>query len=115
MLYEYKASYISNYDGDTVRFKVDLGFEIFYVLKVRLMRINTYELRETNEDLKELAYDAKKFVELALGGAQTIVIRTYRDSTDKYGRYLAEVIYDGVNLSDALLNAGLAKTYTGQE
>lgn len=114
MLYEYKAEYLSNYDGDTIKFRIDLGFSIFHDIKVRLMRINTYELREEDANLKELAYDAKKFVELALAGAKTITLTTYRDNTDKYGRYLAEVVYDGVNLSDALFNAGLAKAYLGQ-
>jgi len=111
MLYEYKAAYLSNYDGDTIRFRIDLGFNIFHNVIVRLLRIDTYELKEKNKELKEIAYDAKKFTELALGGAKTITLTTYKDDTDKYGRYLAEVIYDGVNLSNALFNAGLAKTY----
>lgn len=115
MLYHYKASYIDNYDGDTIKFKVDLGFNIFHVITVRLMRIDTFELRDKDADLKELAYDAKKFVELALGVAKTIEITTYKDNKDKYGRYLAEVVYDGVNLSDALFNAGLAKIYSGND
>jgi endonuclease YncB( thermonuclease family) len=111
MLYEYKAAYLSNYDGDTIKFKIDLGFNIFHVITVRLLRIDTYELKEKNKELKEVAYDAKQFTELALKDAKTIIITTFKDDTDKYGRYLAEVIYDGVNLSNALFNAGLAKTY----
>ena len=110
-MYEYKAEYIKNYDGDTIDFKVDLGFNISFEIKVRLSDIDTYELRESDESLKALAYEAKHFVAEKLSNAEEVIIQTKKDKTGKYGRYLATVIYDGLDLNKTLLELGYAKEY----
>ena len=110
-MYEYKATYISNYDGDTINFFVDLGFGIHYKLKVRLSRIDTQELRSKDKVLKSEAYESKNRVRELLSTANTIILKTNKDRKGKYGRYIAEVLFDGNNLSDLLLNEGLAEKY----
>lgn len=110
-MYEYRAEYVSNYDGDTIRFMVDLGFGINYKLKVRVARIDTPELRSRDKILKEKAYEAKDRVKELLESAGEIILKTNKDRKGKYGRYIAEVLFDGNNLSDLLLNEGLAEKY----
>ena len=45
-LYHYRAVVISVYDGDTCRMDIDLGLDIWQKNeKIRLVRINTPELR----------------------------------------------------------------------
>ena len=110
-MYEYRAEYMSNYDGDTINFLVDLGFGIHYKIKVRVARIDTPELRSKDKALKEKAYEAKYMVRRLLESAGEIILKTNKDKKGKYGRYIAEVLFDGNNLSDLLLNEGLAEKY----
>lgn len=102
MLYEYKAKYLSNYDGDTIRFSVDLGFDIWHTIIVRLLHIDTWEIKDKGH--KELAVFARDEVGKLLKDAGNVVINTYKDNTDKYGRYLADVFFQRngqtINLSE---------------
>lgn len=106
MLYEYKAIYLSNYDGDTIRFSVDLGFNIWHTIIVRLLNIDTWEIKD--KEHKELAILARNKVGKLLKEADGIMINTYKDSTDKYGRFLADVFFQKdkrtINLSEYIRN-----------
>jgi len=106
-MYKYRAKFIENYDGDTIKFMVDLGFGVFKKITIRLARINTPEIRPHEEG----ALEAKDFVDEVLTDAKVIIIETFKDKKGKYGRYIAEVYYDGHNLSDKLLCKGLAELY----
>jgi len=102
-------------DGDTIEAWIDLGFGIWIFKKLRLLRIDTPELRGTSAEVKAKAYEAKAFVVEALShNPYTLTIKT--ESSDSFGRYLAEVYYTdeaGIqqNLSDRLLAEGLAVIY----
>lgn len=96
-MYEYQAKYIDNYDGDTIHFQVDLGFGIFHSITVRLWNIDTYEMNSKNEKEKQLALDARNFVRDRLLNSDNIVIQTFKDKKEKYGRYLAIVIFKARN------------------
>ena len=37
-----------------------------------------------------------------------MTVRTVEDKTGKYGRYLAEIVVDGVNVDDELVESGFA-------
>jgi len=110
-MYQYNAQYISNYDGDTVKFIVDLGFGITYKITVRVSGINTPELRTKDPVEKAKAYEAKEFVREALLGADKLVVKTFKDKKGKYGRYIADIFYDGVNLGEELIGKELAVIY----
>lgn len=108
-MYSYNAKVISVYDGDTVTLEVDLGFSFRFTNSYRLLRINCPELRgEFKEDAKK---SRDRMRELLLN--KKVVIRTVKDATEKYGRYLAEIelLMDGklVNINDLLVTEGLAK------
>lgn len=109
-LYFYNAVVRSVYDGDTMRADIDLGFGVWMFNKsLRLYGIDTPELRgeERPEGLL-----AKEFVLERVPVGSEIQILTEKDSTGKYGRYLATIFYDGgKNLNEELLESGNAIPY----
>ena len=110
-MYEYKATYIRNYDGDTVTLSIDVGFKISIKMNIRLYGINTPELRSSILNEKGRAVEAKLYVQKALSSAKEIIIKTERDKSGKYGRYLATIFYDNKNLNQELLIENLADPY----
>jgi endonuclease YncB( thermonuclease family) len=66
---------------------IDLGFDLFIQQKLRLRGIDCPEI-DTEEGVK-----AKKFVQARLNSCDFIVIKTYKDTFDKYDRYLADIFY----------------------
>jgi len=98
-------------DGDTIDLMIDCGFDIHTRQRIRLARVDTPEVRgeEKIEGIK-----AKAFVEDFLHGVEQVQVTTQK-AKGKFGRYIGEivVIRDGemVNLSDRLLEEGLAEEY----
>jgi len=95
-------------DGDTIDVLLDLGCSIFKKERVRLLEVDTKEIPKFNRAAKnineELALEARNAVEDFLGGVgSSIVIKTYKDKTGKYGRLLAKVYSNGVCLNTWLL------------
>ena len=111
-MYEYKAKLIRVIDGDTVDFDIDLGFDSHLYARVRLLGINTPETYGVKKATEEYVtgMQAKNFVVDFLSGKE-ILIKTEKDKTGKYGRYLATVYVDGVSLNQKLLDEGLAEEY----
>ena len=89
-LYRYKAEVINIVDGDTIDVCVDLGFHTKMDIRLRLARVNTPEVRGPE---REDGIDAKKFV-CSLIECGDVWIQTFKDPTDKYGRWIAEVWFD---------------------
>lgn len=108
-LYTYRANVVSIYDGDTITVDIDLGFSI--VLRqqsVRLARINAPEVRGSSAELGLKSRDALR--DKIMG--KTVLLRTIRDSREKYGRWLGEIWLDGACVNDWLMESGLAVRYT---
>lgn len=106
-MYEYKATITSVYDGDTVTAQVDLGFSIGFKTKFRLARIDTPELRGSEREQGLIVRDLVR--EKILG--KEVTVKTNKDKTGKFGRYIAEIIIDGLNLNQWLLDNGHAQPY----
>ncbi len=73
-------------DGDTLKVRIDLGFDVWRVEKIRLRGVDTPELGTPG------GKEAKTFVEKTLADTPFVVLRTYK--TDRYSRYVADVFYD---------------------
>ena len=86
-LFTYKAKVRKIIDGDTLIARVHLNFRMFITQKFRLRGIDCPEI-DTPEGKR-----AKRFVEERLNGLDFIIIKTHKDTTDKYERYLADVFY----------------------
>jgi len=107
-MYEYKATVINIVDGDTIDLIVDCGFGIKKEDRFRLARIDAYEktLRygQTEEE-KALGIEATKYLnDLILN--KEVIVRTEKEG--KYGRYIAEIIFEDENLNDAMVKLGYA-------
>lgn len=98
---ETPVKYLRNYDGDTVTF--DVG-------KVRVLGVDTAELRSKRPCEKEFGKVAQAFVEKELKGARRIYL-TNNGKRDIYGRILADIHYDGKNLAKVLMEEKLAIVY----
>ncbi len=106
-MYNYKAKIIGVYDGDTVTAVVDLGFLHSQEMKLRLYGIDTPELRgaekiegrKVRDILREMILDKE------------VVIHSYKDKQGKYGRYLATIVLDGVDINQWLVDNGHAEPY----
>lgn len=106
-LYSYEAQLLNVVDGDTYDFQVDLGFNTYKRLRVRLLEVDTAEIYGVKMESKEYkrGQRQKEFVSDNLNSADKIVLKTYEgEETGKYGRYLAEVFVDDKSLSDLLID-----------
>ena len=115
--YVYKVHSVDRVvDGDTVDLIIDLGFSIFTNQRIRIADINTPELRGGTDETKNKARIAKARVEELLSTGD-IYIKTKKDKTGKYGRYLGYIYVSkdntDINVGEVLLNEGLAVPYLG--
>lgn len=111
--YTYKATAVRIIDGDTVVLDVDLGFEITKRMTFRLYGIDAPEMRtKAGKDAAEhLAW-------LILGTPiQSLIVRSIKDKTDKYGRYLGIVSINAPDIASTINTMmvidGHAKEYYG--
>jgi micrococcal nuclease len=106
-MYQYKAKVIDVYDGDTITAMVDLGFYHFQQMKFRLYGIDTPEIRGEERERGLLVRDIVRAMILD----KEVTINSYKDKQEKYGRYLANIIIDDIDLNQWLVQNGHAKEY----
>lgn len=88
-------------DGDTLRLKDGRS--------VRMIGINTTEIRRDGKPSEPLAERARQTVQSMLGRKAKVGLRFDRERHDNYGRVLAHVyLVDGQSVAEHLLKAGLA-------
>ena len=104
-MYTYKATVTSVYDGDTFNATVDLGFNISINETFRLFGLNAPEVRGTEKELGKISRDRLR--ERILN--REITIKTYKDSKEKYGRYLAEIFIGEESINEWLIVEKLAE------
>ena len=107
MLYHYKATIKDVYDGDTVTAVVDLGFLHYQEMKLRLYGIDTPEIRGEERERGLIVRDIVR--EMILD--KEVEINSYKDKQGKYGRYLATIVVDGLNVNEWLVENGHAERY----
>jgi micrococcal nuclease len=96
-------------DGDTVTVRLEGVKE-----KVRLIGIDTPELKDERHAWRDLAYDARAFARTRLLG-KTVALERDRlcSNRDKYGRLLRYVVLDdGTDFNEELIREGFARAYT---
>ena len=105
-MYEYKAKVIKVYDADTITVNMDLGFDVHITKSIRLADIDAPEIRgkERPEGLK-----ARDFLRTLILDKE-VIIKTERDRTGKYGRYICNVFYEKddltIHINDLLVKEG---------
>ena len=107
-----KAKVIKVYDGDTITVATPLQFDgsPVYRFSVRLRGIDCPEIRTKDSNEKLCGQKAKKIM---LDQVMNKMIDVSNIDYDKYGRILADVSLDGVNVTEALIKQNLAVLYNG--
>ena len=104
------------YDGDTFYSEtLDCGWGVSVNKpRFRLARIDTpaKKWRAKSKRERELAELARDMLKKMLTESETVLVYSEL-GRGKYGRLLVEVICDGINAGDALIEAGLARLYDG--
>jgi len=103
---------IKVYDGDTITIATKLPFDNspLYRFPVRLHGIDAPEIKGKNEDEKRAAKASQKaLADLILHKNVTLKNVT----TEKYGRILANVFFEDINISEWMLKNNLAVPYDG--
>lgn len=107
-MHRYKCMVERVYDGDTItRAVVDLGFNTTIIAKFRLYGINAPELK--GKTLEAARRSRDRLIGLVLD--KEVLIETRSDQKEKYGRHLATVIVDGINVNHLLVDEGFAVPY----
>ena len=112
--YTYRVTVYRVIDGDTLDVMVDVGFHTKMLKRLRLLDIDTEELRGGTTESKQKALLAKQRLEQLLYDVDAVFIQTEMDAEGKYGRVLAYlwVEKNGIltNVNHQLLLEGFQKT-----
>ena len=102
-MYQYRCTLERVIDGDTVDLGVDLGFRIHVHTRFRLAGIDAPELRG---ETSEAGAASKIWLVEILENATLLMVKSTRG--DKYGRWLADIWADGVNVNEEMVALGYA-------
>lgn len=113
-LYKYRTTIKKIIDGDSLVIDIDLGFNVILRdQKIRLYGINTPEISGVE---RSQGLIAKVRVKQLIEG-KDVILESYKDKTEKYGRWLGIIHYspDGgnelTNLNEQLVSEGLVERY----
>ena len=107
-MYEYRAYVRKIYDGDTITVDIDLGFGVvLHNQKIRLLRINTPELRGEQREKGLVSRDALR----NKISNKWIRVKTKKDKKGSWGRWLGEIWLKDECINDWLVSEGLAEVY----
>lgn len=103
---------IKVYDGDTITIASKLPYKQspVYRFSVRLNGIDCPEIKGNNDNEKKCALIAREEVSNLLLNK---IVHLENLQTEKYGRILADVYLDNINISNYLLEKHLAVKYDG--
>ena len=130
-----QARLVDVYDGDTITCIFPIFGENYYKFKLRLMGIDTYELKNNNIEGKQKALDGRHKILTVCCDTYNLDVDCHRNEIqnflksneiyvwiecfefDKYGRVLANVYktQGDISLSELLLNSQLAYKYGGRK
>ena len=101
-------------DGDTLRAEMVGMPDNLKKVSIRIMGIDTPEIHGRCDSEKEKAREAKEFLRTKLLATRAVTFKWME--WDKYGgRILAEVYFDGVDVSKLMIDSGLAVPYHGEK
>lgn len=117
-MYEYMAVIRKVVDGDTVDVDIDLGLSVWkHNERLRIMGIDAPEINAVGTEGEA----ARDWLRTYLVPGDVVIIRTVKDKTEKYGRYLASIEAAPhawpnelpIDIATEMINAGHAVPYYG--
>jgi len=111
-MYKYNAKLDRVVDGDTVDALVDLGFDTWKKVRIRMMGMNAPESRTRDLEEKKLGLAAKARLQTLLEGG---IFTLQSHGVGKYGRCLGTLLVDGLeeSVNKTLITEGHAVEYFG--
>jgi len=111
-MYIYKAKCERVVDGDTIDATIDLGFDTWKKIRIRLVGVNAAESRTRDLEEKVRGLAAKQFVKDILIKHNNEFI-LHSQGVGKYGRCLGNIFLGDQNVNDLMINEGHAVAYHG--
>jgi len=111
-MYIYKAKCERVVDGDTIDAIIDLGFNTWKKIRIRLVGINAAESRTRDLEEKARGLAAKQYVKDILAKHNNKFV-LHSQGVGKYGRCLGDIFLEDVKLNDLLITEGHAVAYFG--
>ena len=106
---ETDAKVLKVYDGDTLYVAINFQNSLCK-FKCRLSRIDTPELRTTDEVEKKYALESKQYL---VNKVENKIVKLKVNNNDKYGRLLVDIFVDNVNINDLMIKEKYAIKYDG--
>lgn len=107
------ATVVSVHDGDTLTVSLSCGIpQVCLKVPVRLIGVDTPELRDSRPQVKAQALQAAAFVKGLLPVGSTLILTHVK--RDKYFRLDAKISVNGSDLAGMLIERGFAKPWSGQ-
>ena len=107
------ADVIEVLDGDTISVSASVWLEQDIMTHVRLLGVDTPEIKGKCQKEKELARKAKQITVNFLRTSKIIELRNVKRG--KYFRIVADVFGDNISLTETLINSGYAVPYYGNK
>jgi micrococcal nuclease len=107
--YTYRAVVSSIYDGDTIRVSLDLGFDTW--IHNQALRLSGIDAPEISGVERHQGLVSRDWLREKLPIGTAVVVKTYKDKKEKYGRYLADIYIDNTNINVEMISLGLAEKY----
>ena len=108
-MYTYKAKCIRVIDGDTIVAEVDLGFNTFKKVNVRLMGIDAPETRTRDLEEKKRGFASKEYLKDVFATSKEFTLVS--NKIDKYGRCLGTIFVGEININEEMIESGMAVIY----
>jgi len=107
-----RGKVIKVYDGDTITIASKLPYidSVIYRFSVRLIGIDAPEIKGSTDIEKTLAILSRDALHKLIFGK---IVRLENVGTEKYGRLLADVYLDDINISKWMIQNGYAIAYNG--
>jgi micrococcal nuclease len=113
-MYTYNAKLDRVVDGDTVDALVDLGFDTWKKVRIRMVGMDAWESRTRDLEEKKKGLAAKaRLIEILEGNDGDFILVSH--GVGKYGRCLGEIFVNpgDDSINNLLITEGHAKEYYG--
>ena len=121
-MYTYHATVDRVVDGDTVDALIDLGFDTWKKVRIRMMGMDAWESRTRNKEIKKKGLAAKaRLIEILELNKNEFILVSH--GVGKYGRCLGAIFVENtfnanpnlpeISVNRILINEGHAKEYYG--